>query len=294
MQLPRIETVLSIGVSLVVMMLVLPPLGAVILAGVGAGFAPLRHLDVVLNTLLFGLLTTLCAMMMGGALSLSLLPGVPGRGVLERLVIMPLYLTPLLTAMGWSWLGSPKSGLLNLVLHAALSEQVTINIVSAGGVIAVAALAMAPVPFLLLSDALRALDPSLLEAARVHGAVPRLVFRRIVLPLLMPASLASAVLVFVQAIGMFSVPAILGMPAGFNVATTEIYQSLESYPPRTADATAWGVLLLGITALLMLTQSVLLAGRSFVTITGKAFRPNHHSPRARWLRTWIAWLLTFP
>jgi iron(III) transport system permease protein len=76
-------------------------------------------------------------------------------------------------------------------------------------------------PFLLLSDALRALDPSLLEVARVHGAMPHLVFRRIVLPLLLPAGLASGVLAFVQAIGMFSVPAVLGMPAGFNVATTD-------------------------------------------------------------------------
>ena len=113
---------------------------------------------------------------------------------------------------------------------------------ASAALVVVTALAAAPLPFLLLSDALRALDPSLLEAARVHGAMPHLVFRRIVLPLLLPAGLASAVLVFVQAIGMFSVPAVLGMPAGFNVATTEIYQLLESYPPRTADATAWGML----------------------------------------------------
>ena len=91
--------------------------------------------------------------------------------------------------------------------------------------------------------------------------MPRLVFRRIVLPLLLPAALASAVLVFVQAIGMFSVPAVLGMPAGFNVATTEIYQLLESYPPRTADATAWGLLLLAITALLTFAQAAVLGRR---------------------------------
>ena len=282
---------MGVGVSLVVALLVLPPMGAVVLAGAGSGFAPLRHPDVVLNTLLFGLLTTLCAMLLGGGLALSLAPGVPGRVLLERLVVMPLYLTPLLTAMGWSWLASPRSGLLNLLLHAAFSARVTINVVSAAGAIVVTALAAAPLPFLLLSDALRALDPALLEAARVHGAMPRLVFRRIVLPLLLPAALASAVLVFVQAIGMFSVPAVLGMPAGFNVATTEIYQLLESYPPRTADATAWGILLLAITALLTFAQAAVLGRRSFVTITGKAFRPNQHPPRARRLRAGVAWLL---
>ncbi len=89
---------------------------------------------------------------------------------------------------------------------------------------------------------------------------------------------------------MFSVPAVLGMPAGFNVATTEIYQLLESYPPRIADATAWGVLLLLISALLILAQAALLRRRSFITITGKAFRPNRQPPRARWLRAAVAWL----
>jgi iron(III) transport system permease protein len=289
LRLPRAETVLGVGVSVVVAALVLPPLCAVVLTGAGAGFAPLREPGVVLNTLMFGVLTTICALLLGGALALSLVPGIPGRSLLERLVVMPLYLTPLLTAMGWSWLASPKSGLLNLLLHASLGAWATINVISAGGAIVVTALAAAPLPFLLLSDALRALDPSLLEAARVHGAMPHLVFRRIVLPLLLPAGLASAVLVFVQSIGMFSVPAVLGMPAGFNVATTEIYQLLESYPPRTADATAWGMLLLAITALMMLAQSTLLGRRSFITITGKAFRPNQHPPRARWLRAVFAW-----
>ncbi len=287
--LPRAEAVTGVGVSLVVALLVLPPLVAVVLAGTGSGFAPLHHPDVVLNTLLFGLLTTLCAMLLGGGLALSLVPGIPGRVLLERLVVMPLYLTPLLTAMGWSWLASPKSGLVNLLLHAAFGARVTINVVSAAGAIVVTGLTAAPLPFLLLSDALRALDPTLLEAARVHGAKPRLVFRRIILPLLLPAALASAVLVFVQAIGMFSVPAVLGMPAGFNVATTEIYQSLESYPPRTADATAWGVLLLAITVLLTFAQAAVLGRRSFVTITGKAFRPDQHRPRAPRLRAGMAW-----
>src|SRR5215469_1480612 len=288
-RLPRAETLLGAVVGIVVAALVLPPLCAVVLGGAGAGFAPVREPGVVMNTLLFGVLTTACALLLGGTLALSIAPGIPGRALLERLVVMPLYLTPLLTAMGWSWLASPKSGLLNLLLHAVFGTWATINVTSAGGAIVVTALAAAPLPFLLLSDALRALDPSLLEAARVHGAAPHLVFRRIVLPLLLPAGLASAVLVFVQAIGMFSVPAVLGMPAGFNVATTEIYQLLESYPPRTADATAWGMLLLAITALIMLAQSTLLGIRSFITITGKAFRANQHPPRARRLRAAIAW-----
>jgi iron(III) transport system permease protein len=286
----RPETILGALVSLIVAALVLPPLIAVALAGAGHEFAPLQHPDIVANTLLLGIATTACALVAGGALALALAPGIPGQAMLERLVVMPLYLTPLLTAMGWNWLASPRSGILNLLLHAAFGPSVTLNAVSPTGVIAVSALATIPLPFLLISDALRGLDASMLEAARVHGAAPRMVLRRIILPLLLPAGLASSVLVFVQAIGMFSVPAVLGMPAGFRVATTEIFQLLETYPPRIEAATAWGLLLLAIAAVLLVAQSALLAGRSFVTITGKAFRPSTRPPRAPRLRAGFAWL----
>ena len=205
-----------------------------------SGFAPLAQPDIVLNTLVFGVFTTICAVLIGLGLAMALAPQIPGRAMLERLVVMPLYLTPLLTAMGWNWLASPKSGLLNLILHAVLGSWATINVVSPAGAVAVTALATAPLPFLLISDALGGLDPSLLESARVHGARPATVFRRVVLPLLQPAILASALLVCVQAIGMFSVPAVLGMPAGFNVATTQIFQLLENYPPRIGDAIGLG------------------------------------------------------
>jgi len=276
----RPEAMLGFVVTLCVATLVLPPLIAAAVAGSSAGFTPLHEPGIVANTLIFGAATTIAALLLGGGLALALAPGVPGRAMLERLVVMPLYLTPLLTAMGWNWLASPRSGLVNLVLHETLGSWATINIVSVPGVVAVSAFAFAPLPFLLISDALRALDPSLLESARVHGASAGRVFRRIVLPLLQPAALAAALLVCVEAVGMFSVPAVLGLPAGFNVATTQIFQLLENYPPRIAEATAWGVLLLGIAAVLTLAQAALLGRRSFVTVTGKAFRPAAGRPRA--------------
>jgi iron(III) transport system permease protein len=288
LKLPRAEAALAAASSGIVTLLVLPPLAAVALAGAGAGFAPIREPGVVANTLLFGVAITAASLAVGVSLALALAPGVPGRAALERLIVMPLYLTPLLTAMGWNWLASPKSGLINLILHAMLGSWATINVISPAGVILVSALAMAPLPFLLISDALRGLDPSLIEAARVHGASRRLVFCRITAPLLLPATLASALLLGVQTIGMFSVPAVLGLPAGFNVATTEIFQLLENYPPRIADATAWAMLLLAISIALTVAQSAFLGRRSFVTITGKTSRPVVGRPMAGRARAILA------
>ncbi|MBV9753087.1 MAG: iron ABC transporter permease [Hyphomicrobiales bacterium] len=286
----RAERWLGVGAGIVVALLVLPPLLAAMTASVGAEFAPLHRPDIVLNTLLLGVTTTVLAVAGGTGLALALVPGVPGRAMLERLIVMPLYLTPLLTAIGWSWLASPRSGLVNLLLRNVLGPGFAINVISASGVIVVSTLAVMPLPFLLVSDALAGIDASLVEAARVHGAGPRTIVRRIVLPLLAPAALASALLVFVQAVGLFSVPAVLGMPADFNVATTEIFRLLESYPPRVGEAASWGLLLLAITALLTFGQSLLLGRRSFATMSGKGFRPSTKPPRGRRSRATLAWL----
>jgi iron(III) transport system permease protein len=277
-------------VTAIVALLVLPPLAAVIAASAGAGFAPLHRPDIVLNTLLLGIGASAGALLIGGGLALALAPGVPGGALLERLVVMPLYLTPLLTAIGWSWLAAPRSGLLNLLLRDALGLPVTLNVVSVPGTILVAALAAAPLPFLLLSDALRGIDDSLREAARVHGAPAATVLRRITLPLLLPAAFAASLLVFVQVLGMFSVPAVLGLPAGFAVASTEIYQLLETYPPRIGDATGWGLLLLAVSAALLLAQTALLGRRSFAVIGGRGARHATRPPAARGLRAGFAWL----
>jgi iron(III) transport system permease protein len=284
----RAEHVLGVGTTAVVALLVLPPLLAVAAGGTSGSFAPLHHLDIVGNTLVLAVGATASAVLIGGGLALALAPGVPGAAMLERLVVMPLYLTPLLTAIGWSWLASPHSGLVNLLLRDTLGLPLTLNVVSPGGVVLVTALAAVPLPFLLISGALRGIDAAMLEAARVHGAPPSLVLRRVTLPLLLPATLAAALLVMVQSLGTFSVPAVLGLPAGFAVATTQIYQLLDNYPPRIGDATAWGVLLLAIAALLLLTQSALLRNRSFATVTGKALRPSAKPPRAPWLRSLFA------
>ncbi len=110
----------------------------------------------------------------------------------------------------------------------------------AGGTIFVAALSAVPVPFLLIGGALRGMDPSLEESARVHGSSAARAMRTVTLPLMLPAAAGSALLVLVQAMSLFSVPAVLGIPAGFETAGTEIYRLLNTYPARLTQAAAWG------------------------------------------------------
>lgn len=293
------ENALTAGLCVVVAALVLVPVFAVVLgAAQEPGGMSMRWLinvvsstRVIGNTLLVGVGTTALALLIGGALALILVRiDTPGRGVLEQCVILPLYITPLLTAIAWSWLGSPRGGLLNLAGRELLGIDGLVNLHGALGVVLVSALAYVPLPFLLIAGALRGMDPALEDSARIHGASAASAFARVTLPLVLPAAIGSAMLVFVQAMGLFSVPAVLGMPSGFYVAGTEIYRLINNYPPRFGQAAAWGFLLLAVTALLVWMQATLLKRRSFVTVTGKAFRPRIVSlGRARHALAGFAW-----
>ncbi|HME27390.1 MAG TPA: iron ABC transporter permease [Acetobacteraceae bacterium] len=294
-----VETAATVTLGLLVAILVLVPLAAVVFGAAREASAfsvrplltVLGSATIISNTLVVGVGATLLAVAAGAALALMLARiRTPGRTLLSRLVTLPLYITPLLTAIAWSWLGSPRGGLINLFARQTFGIDSLVNLHTPGGVIFVSALSYVPLPFLLIGAALRGMDPSLEESARVHGASTLVSLRLVTLPLVLPAILGSGLLVFVQAVGLFSVPAVLGMPSGFQVAGTEIYRLLNNYPPRVSQAAAWGLLLLVATAALVWLQARLLRRRSYVTVTGKAFRPRvlDIGP-VRWLLAAIAW-----
>jgi len=294
------EPAIAVALSVLVTILVVLPLGVVAFGAMkDAGGVSLKPIlaatgstRIIGNTMLVGISTTLLAVAMGTALAVILVRcETPGRGALAHLVSLPLYVTPLLTAIAWSWLGSPRGGLINIFFRRFLDIDSVVNLHSAGGVVFVSALSYVPLPFLLIGAALRNMDPSLEDSARVHGASAFSALRFVTLPLVLPALLGSAVLVLVQALGLFSVPAVLGMPSGFYVAGTEIYRLLNNYPPRVELAASWGLLLLAVTAGLIWLQNVFLNRRSFVTVTGKAFRPRLLKVgAARYLLAAMAWL----
>jgi iron(III) transport system permease protein len=293
------EAVVTAGLAIIVSVLVLLPLVMVVFGAAresgGFSLRPLLTVlgstTIIVNTLMMGIGATLLSVGAGAAFALMLARiRTPGRATLSRLVTLPLYITPLLTAIAWSWLGSPRGGLINLFARQALGIDSLINLHTPGGVVFVAALSYVPLPFLLIGAALRGMDPALEESARVHGASAFAALRRVTLPLMLPAMLGSALLVFVQAIGLFSVPAVLGMPDGFLVAGTQIYRLLNNYPPRVSEAAAWGLLLLLATAGLVSLQAILLRRRSYVTVTGKAFRPRMLDiGPGRWVFAAAAW-----
>jgi iron(III) transport system permease protein len=130
--------------------------------------------------------------------------------------------------------------------------------------------------FLIISAALKGMDPSLEESAKTLGSSEFGVARRITFPLMRPAILAAGTLNFVRAIESFDTPAIIALPARIEVFTTKIWrEALGSFPTNHNLAAAYGIGILLIALLFVfLYRRFTSQVESFSTVTGKGFRPH--------------------
>jgi iron(III) transport system permease protein len=133
--------------------------------------------------------------------------------------------------------------------------------------------------YLMISGAFARVDPSLEEAARTSGAGPLAIFRRISLPLLSPALLATAIYFVVRGMEIFEVPAMLGMPKQIYVFSTMIYYAIhpstgESLPNYGLASTYGIVLLLAAGLLIYFYGRYTRNADRFVTVTGRGYRPR--------------------
>jgi iron(III) transport system permease protein len=79
---------------------------------------------------------------------------------------------------------------------------------------------------------------------------------------------------FIVMLGIYGVPAVLGGPANLSLLTTYIFALTAWSPPLYNTAAAVAVILMIVTGFLVWCQQKVLAGRSFTTVAGKAFRPR--------------------
>ena len=197
----------------------------------------------------------------------------PWKGLIAAAGMLPLFVPPLVGGVAWAILGSPKTGLLNILLARA-GFDLRFNLYSMAGIIFVFGMYYAPYVYMFTSAALKNMDPSLEEAAEMSGASALRTILTVTFPLIMPAIVSGMLLSFVVMLGIYGIPAVLGAPANIPVLTTYIYMLTAWSPPLYGTAAAVAVLLMGVTGVLVVTQNRVLSGRSYTTVAGKAFRPR--------------------
>ncbi len=209
---------------------------------------------------------------------------IPGGRRLERLMELPYYMTPLVGALAWGILAGPKSGLLNQLWRLLGGRGDLLDVYSPLGIAWVMALFEGTVAFVMISAAMKSMDPSLEESSRVLGGGKARTALRITLPLMLPAVLSATVFVFAEMLGAFAAAFVLGIPGRFYVVTTAIWEATLSFPPDYGRAAALGLSLFGVMLVTLTLSKLILRGGSYATISGKAFRPR--PIEVGWLR-WI-------
>lgn len=243
--------------------------------GLGNFVAMAQYWEIMLNTLSVTFAATAMALVFGFLTAWILTrTNVPFRRTLEQLMAVPYYVTPLLGALAWNFLGAPESGFINQLWRSIGGEGALIDISSSMGIAWVMALFEGSVAFVMIGAVMKSMDPSLEEASQVVGAGRIRTMLRVTLPLVAPGVLGAALFVFAEMLGSFSAALVLGTPSRFYVITTAIYQLVSQYPPRIPLAAALGVSLFAVMFLMLFLYRRVMRGRSFVTISGKAFRPR--------------------
>jgi len=219
------------------------------------------------NTLIVSLGAVVLAVMIGGTFALLVtLTDLRGKAPLVFCFMLPLMIAPQVTALAWIDLFGPNSTLLG-VLGIAPALGTRHPLYGPTGIVLLLGLEYAPVVFLAVRAGMRALPRDQVEAAQAAGAKPLRIVRTIVLPLMVPALAAGGMLAFVGSIGNFGVPAFLGIPAGFTVLVTLIYQRLAGFGTSVLAEVAALSLLLALLALGCLAVNGWLARRRDVRVT---------------------------
>jgi iron(III) transport system permease protein len=286
----------TLGVGLLLAYLVLLPLALVILSSFRPGGFPLDPGFTLRNyataygdpgfpallgaTLMFALGSSSVALILGLGLAwLVERSDLPGREALRGLVLLPMATPPILLAIAWAMLLSPRNGVINqFLMNAFALGQAPFNIYTLPGMVFVQGLALVPTAYLFLSPAFANMDPSLEEAAVASGAGTFTVIRRVMLPILWPPILSAAIFLLIVSLVVFDVPGALGTPARVFVLSSQIYYLIANSPagiPLYGQVSALAMLFLLILLGLGFTYHRLTRhAQRYRIVTGKGFRPR--------------------
>ena len=228
-------------------------------------------LEVLGNSLTVAVSTTLGSIAIGVPMAWAVArTTMPLRGLVKTLAVLTFASPSFLGALAWILLLGPQAGKLNLWLQRVLNlSEPPFNIFSPGGIIFVLIMFSYPLVFMPTTAALENMDSSLEDASRILGGGLWRTAREVTIPLVVPAILAGALLVFIEALVIFGPPAVLGMPVQYYTWSTRMY-TLMRFPPRLELAAVMAFpVVLGLVGLLVL-QRAYLGRRQFHVTTGQA------------------------
>ncbi|MBI2227672.1 MAG: iron ABC transporter permease [Deltaproteobacteria bacterium] len=235
--------------------------------------------EILLNTVLFAT----------GAVAVTVLFAVPLVWLLMRtdlpykktiyvLLTVGILIPVFLRTIAWILLLSPRIGLVNQWAAQIFGlKHPLVSLYNIPGMAFIQGVSFVPSAFFMLAAAYRTMDPALEEAAYTAGVSKLQTFLRINIPITLPAIAGVMVYLFMTAIAVFEVPAIIGLPARILVLSSLIYSSANPPTglPEYGLAGAYGSVML-LVGLVLAYYYVRLVrqGKKYTVITGRGYRPR--------------------
>lgn len=247
-----------------------PRTGGWTLANFVAAFGRPRHIQAFVNTIQLAAAVAAIAGLMGVPLAWAVSRSdMPWRGFMHLNVIAAFIIPPFLGAIGWILLAGPNAGWLNRAwMFVTGADAGPFNVFTFWGLAFVIAIYVYPLVYIFTSSALDLISSDMEEAAAIHGAGTLRTTLLVTLPLALPAILGALIIVFLEAMALYGTPALIAIPARFNVVTTQLGVFFE-HPLRVEVAAAFSLPLVGITIVLLMLQRMILARRGYVAVSGK-------------------------
>ena len=215
---------------------------------------------------------------------------IPYKAVAMSVLSIGILFPTFLKAMGWVFLLHPRIGVINIFLmHLFGLATAPLNIATVPGIGFVQGMTLTPLAYVMISAALRSMNPALVEAANVHGVGRFRTLVRIELPLIWPALFSAMIWMLTVAIAAFDVPGVIGMANNIFTFSTAIYFMINPNEglPRYGLSGAYGTLMVGLSLILMIPYFIALKqSHKYQIISGKSYQPRPLELGRWWLLAW--------
>jgi multiple sugar transport system permease protein len=179
--------------------------------------------------------------------------GIKGTRIYQSLLFLPVMLSLALIGIIWELIYAPNLGLINTILHHNQNDNVInwlgnphLNLWS---LLVEASWRQAPYVMILYLAGLKAVDPSLREAATVDGATGWQTFWRVIFPAMRPINIVVLVVTVIESLRAFDLVYITsgGNPLrGLELLSVAVTQNIVGETQRIGFGSTLGVILLVI------------------------------------------------
>ncbi len=167
--------------------------------------------DVLVRTLWISAIVTLICLALGYPVAYVIAAQPPGRaGVLLFLVLLPFWTSLLVRTVAWVVLLQREGVLNSLILSLGIVNEPLKMIFNRFAVYVAMVHVLLPFMVLPIYAVMRSISPSYVRAATSLGAKPFTAFRRVYVPQTLPGIAAGCLMVFIQALGYYITPALVG------------------------------------------------------------------------------------